>query len=108
MDSPAAAIVVMGVTGCGKSTVGALLARRLGVPFIEADALHPAANLAKMRAGLPLTDEDRQPWLASIAERMTASAFPRPVVSCSALKRRYRDVFRQADPRTWFLYLVID
>jgi gluconokinase len=108
MDGPNATIVVMGVTGCGKTTVGRLLAQRLEAPFIEADDLHPAANVAKMRAGTPLTDEDRQPWLAVIAGRITASGYPRPVVSCSALKRQYRALLRQADPRIWFLHLVID
>jgi gluconokinase len=108
MDSPTAATVVMGVTGCGKTTVGTLLAQRLGVPYFEADDFHPAANVAKMRAGTPLTDEDRQPWLAAIAERIADTTGPGPVVSCSALKRQYRDLLRQAAPRTWFLHLVID
>jgi gluconokinase len=107
VDSPAAAIIVMGVAGCGKTTVGTLLARRLGVPYLEADGFHPPANVAKMRAGSPLTDDDRQPWLAAIARQVTASAGPKPVVSCSALKRRYRDQLRQADPRAWFLHLAI-
>lgn len=97
----------MGVTGCGKTTVGTLLARRLGVPYLEADDFHPPANVAKMRAGFPLTDGDRQPWLAAIAARITTGTGPRPVVSCSALKRRYRDQLRQADPRAWFLHLLI-
>ncbi len=105
---PAVAIVVMGVTGCGKTTVGALLAQRLEVPYLEADDFHPAANVAKMKAGIPLTDEDRRPWLAAIAQRITADTDRRPVVSCSALKRRYRDLLRQADPRIWFLLLAID
>jgi gluconokinase len=107
MDSPAAAIVVMGVAGCGKTTVGTLLASRLGVPYLEADDFHPPANVAKMRAGSPLTDEDRQPWLAAIARQITAGTGPRPVVSCSALKRQYRNLLRQSDPRAWFLHLVI-
>jgi gluconokinase len=108
MDKPTVPIIVMGVTGCGKTTVGRLLAQRLGVPFFEADDLHPAANVAKMRAGISLTDADRQPWLAAIAERIAPGTGPSPVVSCSALKRRYRDLLRQANPRTWFLHLVID
>jgi gluconokinase len=108
MDNPTVPIVVMGVTGCGKTTVGTLLAQRLGMPYLEADDFHPAANVAKMRAGNPLTDEDRQPWLAAIAERITDATSPRPVVSCSALKRQYRNLLRQANPQTWFLHLVID
>lgn len=108
MESPAVTIVVMGTAGCGKSTVGTLLAQRLNVPYLEADTFHPAANVAKMRAGTPLTDEDREPWLAAIAARIAADTGPRPVVSCSALKRRYRDRLRQADPRIWFLHLVVD
>jgi gluconokinase len=107
MDRPAAAIVVMGVAGCGKTTVGTLLAHRLGVPYLEADEFHPDANVAKMRAGIPLTDEDRRPWLAAIAKQVTLGAGPRPVVSCSALKRQYRSLLRQADPRAWFLHLAI-
>ena len=107
MASPAAAIVVMGVAGCGKTTIGALLARRLDAPYLEADDFHPPANVAKMRAGFPLTDEDRHPWLAAIAAQARPGAGPRPVGSCSALKRRYRDQLRQSDPQTWFLHLVL-
>ncbi|MBV8994910.1 MAG: gluconokinase [Pseudonocardiales bacterium] len=109
MKSPTVPIVVMGVTGCGKTTLGTLLAQRLGMPYLEADDFHPAANKAKMQAKTPLTDEDRQPWLSAIAKRMAASISPPPpVVSCSALKRQYRDLLRQADPRIWFLHLAID
>jgi gluconokinase len=99
-------VVVMGVAGCGKTTVGRLLADRLGIPYAEADSFHPTANVAKMADGIPLTDEDRQPWLAAIADRISSDGLL--VVSCSALKRQYRDVLRAANPRTWFLYLVID
>lgn len=108
MQSPTVPIVVMGVTGCGKTTIGTLLAQRLGVPYLEADDFHPAANVSKMQAGTPLTDEDRQPWLTAIAKHITSGPGPRPVVSCSALKRTYRDLLRQADPRVWFLHLVVD
>ena len=102
------AIVVMGVTGCGKSTAGTLLAARLELPFVEADDVHPAANRAKMAAGVPLTDADRAPWLAALAERIaTARSGRGVVVSCSALKRTYRDVLRGGDPRLLFLHLVI-
>jgi gluconokinase len=100
------AIVVMGVAGCGKTTIGQVLAGRLGVPHAEADAFHPAGNVEKMASGIPLTDQDREPWLAAIADRIRQDN--NLVVSCSALKRRYRDILRQADPRTWFLHLVID
>jgi carbohydrate kinase (thermoresistant glucokinase family) len=87
-------IVVMGVSGCGKSTVAEMLAHRLGWHFAEADEFHPPANVAKMKSGVPLTDEDRAPWLAAIAAHIDAArASETPtVVTCSALKRRYRDV----------------
>ena len=98
-------IVVMGVAGCGKITIGQLLAGRLGVPYAEADSFHPAANIKKLREGLALTDQDRQPWLAAIADHMRRDS--RLVMSCSALKRKYRDILRQAAPRTWFVHLVI-
>jgi len=98
-------VVVMGVAGCGKTTVGQLLAARLGFPYAEADSFHPAANIAKMGRGVPLDDEDRQPWLSAIAEHIRHES--RLVVSCSALKHQYRETLRQANPRTWFLHLVI-
>jgi carbohydrate kinase (thermoresistant glucokinase family) len=89
-----AAIVVMGVSGAGKSTVGRIVALRLGCPFRDADSFHPQANIHKMAAGHPLTDEDRWPWLAAIAawireHRATGTTC---VVTCSALKRAYRDI----------------
>lgn len=91
-------IVMMGVSGSGKTSVGAALAARLGCGFEEGDTLHPAANIAKMRAGIPLDDADRAPWLdavaAWIADRMAAGAGG--VVACSALKRAYRDRLRRA------------
>ena len=89
-----AAIVVMGVSGAGKSTVGQLIAARLDCPFRDADSFHPQANIDKMSKGLPLTDEDRRPWLAAIAqwidERLAAGECG--IVSCSALKRAYRRI----------------
>ena len=85
--------MIMGVSGSGKSRVGAGLSARLGVPFVEGDDLHPEANIARMRSGIPLTDDDRWPWLDRIAATLSDGA---PViVSCSALKRVYRDRIRK-------------
>jgi gluconokinase len=100
-------VVVMGVSGSGKSTVARLLADRLGWPMAEADEFHPAANIAKMSAGTPLTDDDRAPWLAAIRDWITgrAAGGDSTVVTCSALKRAYRDVLREADARVRFLFL---
>jgi carbohydrate kinase (thermoresistant glucokinase family) len=94
MTSDLAAIVVMGVAGAGKSTVGQALAARLGCAFRDADSFHPPANIAKMSQGVPLTDEDRWPWLDAIAAWIAElrAAGTLGVVTCSALKRRYRDV----------------
>lgn len=99
--------VVMGVSGCGKSSVGQGLAAALGLAFVEGDALHPPANVAKMAAGTPLTDADRAGWLAVIGERLAhaRAAGCGLVVSCSALKRRYRDGLRAACPSLRFVYL---
>ncbi|MEW1864974.1 gluconokinase [Streptomyces sp. NBC_00669] len=98
-------IVVMGVSGSGKTTIGGMLAARLGVPYAEADDFHPAANIAKMAAGRPLDDADRAPWLDTIA-RWLADRGPRGgVVSCSALRRRYRDRLRAAAPGLLFAHL---
>ena len=97
-------VVVMGVSGSGKSTVGAALARRLGVPFADADALHPQANIAKMAAGEPLDDDDRHPWLERVGEWL-ADHGDGGVVSCSALKRGYRDQLRAHCPQVRFLHL---
>ncbi|MER6290630.1 gluconokinase [Streptomyces sviceus] len=100
----------MGVSGSGKSTVGRLLARRLEVPFLEGDDVHPAANRAKMAAGHPLDDEDRRPWLLSLADwiRQAREDGRGGVVACSALKHEYRDEFRRADAGVWFLCLALD
>ncbi|OBH07855.1 gluconate kinase [Mycobacterium sp. E2699] len=97
-------VVVMGVSGSGKSTVGAALARRLRVPFVDADALHPPANIAKMTAGEPLDDEDRRPWLDRVGAWL-AGHRDGGVVSCSALKRAYRDQLRAHCPDVEFLHL---
>ena len=92
------AIVVMGVSGCGKSTIGDLLARRLQVDFLDADDLHPEANKAKMASGVPLDDADRWPWLELVGAAMKHETDDGDsiVVACSALRRVYRDALRQA------------
>lgn len=89
------AIVVMGVAGSGKSTVGELLAARLGAAFIEGDRFHLPASIDKMAAGIPLTDEDRWPWLEAVGREITRKAGAGVVCACSALKRAYRDVLRK-------------
>jgi gluconokinase len=102
------AIIVMGVSGSGKTSVGEYLATRLGMAFLEGDGLHPASNVEKMSKGIPLTDEDRMPWLDLIGERMAAFVARREgiVVSCSALKRSYRERLRAAvDGELDFVYL---
>ncbi|WP_146925552.1 gluconokinase [Cellulomonas xylanilytica] len=95
----------MGVSGCGKSTVGALLADRLAVPFLDADSLHPAANLRKMARGAPLDDDDRWPWLHQVGRALAAHPGG-AVVACSALRRAYRDVLRDAVPGVRFVHLA--
>lgn len=97
--------VIMGVSSCGKSTVGALLAERTGLPFRDGDDMHPDANVTKMAAGHALTDADRKPWLESIGEYL-AHAEDGAVVGCSALKRSYRDIIRAAAPDTVFIHLA--
>ena len=102
MASP---IVVMGVSGSGKSTVGAALAQRLRVPFADADDFHPPANVVKMTAGHPLDDGDRLPWLESIGEWLELHS-DGGVMSCSALKRKYRDQLRRHCADIDFLHLA--
>ncbi|KUM35187.1 gluconokinase, GntK/IdnK-type [Arthrobacter sp. EpRS71] len=97
-------IVVMGVAGCGKSTIGAALAERFGAEFLDGDSLHPQANIDKMASGTPLNDDDRAPWLAEIGRRFPASDSAL-VIACSALKRSYRDIIRSADPSVIFVHL---
>jgi len=98
-------IVVMGVSGSGKSTVGAALAQRLGVPFADADDFHPPANVAKMKAGTPLNDDDRYPWLEAIGGWLADHCGTGGVMSCSALKRKYRDQLRRHCPQAEFVHL---
>ncbi len=104
----AAAIIVMGVSGSGKSTIGALLAEALGWPFADADSFHPPANVTKMASGQPLTDEDRWPWLDAIAAHIAvARAGGQPVVvACSALRRAYRERLRAGHGDLVFLHLA--
>ncbi|WP_459675399.1 gluconokinase [Acidisoma sp. 7E03] len=101
------ALIVMGVSGSGKSTIAADLAQRLGWPMIEGDDLHPAANIAKMSQGIPLTDADRTPWLETIAARIDdwRRAGQQGVVTCSSLKRAYRDILRAGHKDVRFVYL---
>lgn len=98
-------IVVAGVSGSGKSTIGALLAARLHVPFADADDLHPASNVEKMRRGQPLDDEDRWPWLAAVGRELAAASSTGLVMACSALTRRYRDAILAQAPEVRFVLL---
>ena len=98
-------VVVMGVSGSGKTTVGERVAARLGVPFVDGDALHPPANVAKMASGTPLNDDDRAPWLRAIGETLAGTAPEGVVVACSALKRTYRDLIRAEAPGAVFAEL---
>jgi carbohydrate kinase (thermoresistant glucokinase family) len=103
-------VVVMGVSGSGKTTVGRLLAQRLGAEFLEGDDLHPPRNVERMAAGIPLTDADRRDWLLEIAQQLADARAGNHglVVSCSALKRSYRDVLRAASPALAFVHLNAD
>ena len=99
-------VVIMGVSGCGKSTVGTALAKTINATFIDADDLHPSQNVEKMRAGKPLTDDDRWPWLDSVGGAFTASQCPFTVIACSALRRAYRErITSAAGTAVLFLYL---
>ena len=97
------AIIVMGVCGTGKSTIGIQLAQTLSWRYFDADDFHPAANVAKMRAGTPLTDDDRAPWLDALRDHL--AAHPASVLACSALKLRYRQHLRSAAPNIQFVFL---
>ncbi|MCP2317802.1 gluconokinase [Nocardia amikacinitolerans] len=109
-DHPPQCVVVMGVSGTGKTTIARLLASRLGIPFADADDFHPPANIAKMSSGAPLDDADREPWLTDVGrwlrDRYTAGTGG--VVACSALKRRYRDILHASAPPVFFLLLTAD
>lgn len=101
---PGVSIVVMGVQGIGKSTIGNVLAERLGVPFIDGDDLHSDQNIELMSAGTPLTDDNREPWLHSVGTALVDYAGAGGVVvACSALRRRYRDLIREHDPLAYFV-----
>lgn len=104
----ASAVVLMGVTGCGKSTVGARLASELGATFLDGDDFHPAANVARMAAGIALTDADRADWLQALAARLAEARArgERLVLACSALKRSYRDTLRQGAPDLVLVHLA--
>ncbi|WP_419728212.1 gluconokinase [Lichenicola sp.] len=101
--------VVMGVSGSGKSSIAEGLHRKFGWPFQEGDELHPKANVDKMRAGIPLDDADRAPWLAACAAWIHArhDAGETALLTCSALKRSYRDILSEGLPDVWFLYLKV-
>lgn len=101
-------IVVMGVCGSGKSTVGAALAQRLNAAFVDSDSLHPQSNVEKMAAGNPLTDEDRWPWLGLVGAELASGHPDGIIVACSALKRAYRDAIRAKAPATKFLQLNVE
>jgi len=101
------ALVVMGVSGSGKSTIGEKLAQRLGWSYEDGDKFHPLSNVAKMSAGQPLTDEDRWPWLQAIANEIdrVCQARGHAVIACSALKRAYRDILVHGRPEVRIIYL---
>ncbi|WP_231687093.1 gluconokinase [Arthrobacter alpinus] len=104
-ETHTAKIVVMGVSGCGKTTVGERLGQELGLAFIDGDSLHPAENVAKMTAGTPLNDADRAPWLAAVGRELAGSPGGL-VIACSALKRHYRDAIRAQAPEVFFVHLA--
>lgn len=109
MNAPLNALVVMGVSGCGKSSVGAAIVGRSGGRLIEGDSFHPEANIAKMSAGTPLDDQDRAGWLLRLGEEMRAciESGQRPVLTCSALKLKYRETLRNAVPGLGFVFLEL-
>lgn len=105
--TPHTAIVVMGVCGCGKSTVAQLIADKLGGEFYDGDHFHPQANIDKMASGTPLNDQDRQGWLETLRDLITEkSATTIPVIACSALKKQYRDLLRGTPTTLHFVHLA--
>jgi gluconokinase len=104
---PSVALIFMGVSGSGKSTIAALVAQHLGWPMIEGDDLHPPANIAKMTKGIPLNDDDRKPWLEAIAARIDAwrQAGQQGVITCSSLRHAYRDILRSGHDDVRFVFL---
>lgn len=105
MDRPPL-VVVMGVSGSGKTSVGSRIAKLLGVVFVDGDSLHSSANVAKMAAGIPLTDDDRWPWLGQVGQVLADANQSGLVVACSALKRSYRDEIRRHAPTALFVHLA--
>jgi len=97
--------IIMGVSGVGKTTVGTVLAERLGWTFRDADNFHPQANVEKIRHGIPLTDADRLPWLAALRELIRAAGDTGMVLACSALKQSYRDYLREGREDVAFVFL---
>jgi gluconokinase len=110
MSNPTVHVVVMGVSGTGKTVVGTGLAERLGFEFLEGDSYHPASNVHKMESGIPLDDADREPWLHALADLMAERHRDgcSTVLTCSALKRAYRDVIRVGAPAAFFVHLQGD
>lgn len=106
--NPLPLVVVMGISGVGKSAIGHELADRFDIEYADGDDFHPESNIAKMSAGTPLTDEDRWPWLADIGAWLSEHDASGGVISCSALRRVYRDILVDAAPRTYFLHLTGD
>lgn len=109
MSEPVTHLIIMGVAGCGKTTSAQQLSALLGWPVAEADDFHPQSNVAKMASGVPLTDEDRWPWLSSLRDWMTSRAREgrSTIVTCSALKRSYRDLLAGAEGRVRFVHLQV-
>jgi gluconokinase len=103
-------LVIMGVTGSGKTTIGTLLASRMGWQFAEGDAYHSKENVAKMHAGIPLTDEDREPWLRALHEVLLGwyKAGKSGVLACSALRQKYRDVLAEGIPRSEISFVLLE